>query len=107
MGKLIYDGIVKMDFDDRTLTHLQLVISTKLRRSEPFLFTWKSEASGAEGRTTVWLHPRCSLVFQYYGSRTPTVNMAWIDALVFTANSPAGLSVVPEPQEGQPADDRG
>lgn len=98
MGKLIYDGIANVEFDDRTLTHLQLVISTKLRRGEPFLFTWRDDAGG--GRTTAWLHPRSSLVFKYYGSRMPSVNMAWIDALVFASNSPVGLTVVPEPPEG-------
>jgi hypothetical protein len=97
MGKLIYDGTVKVDFDDRTLAHLQLVIGTKLRRGEPFHFTWRDDASIGDGHTTVWVHPRCSLVYKYYGSRMPRLNPAWIDALAFTANSPAGLHLVPEP----------
>ncbi|MGK3953533.1 ATP-dependent DNA ligase [Microbacterium sp. I2] len=97
MGKLIYDTTVKVDFDDRTLAHLQLVIGTKLRRGEPFHFTWRDDASIGDGRTTVWVHPRCSLVYKYYGSRMPRLNPAWIDALAHTANSPAGLYVVPEP----------
>jgi hypothetical protein len=99
MGKFIYDGTVKVDFDDRTLAHLQLVIGTKLRRGEPFHFTWKDDTSIGDGRTTVWLHPRCSLVYKYYGSRKPSLNMAWIDALVYTANSSSGLYLVPEPAE--------
>ena len=99
MGKFIYDGTVKVDFDDRTLAHLQLVIGTKLRRGEPFHFTWKDDTSIGNGRTTVWVHPRSSLVYKYYGSRKPRLNMAWIDALVYTANSPAGLYLVPEPAE--------
>ena len=85
--------------DDRTLAHLQLVIGTKLRRGEPFHFTWKDDTSIGDGRTTVWVHPRCTLVYKYYGSRKPTINMAWIEALVYTANSPAGLYLVPEPAE--------
>ena len=80
MGKFIYDGSVKVDFDDRTLAHLQLVIGTKLRRGEPFHFTWKDDTSIGDGRTTVWVHPRCTLVYKYYGSRKPTINMAWIEA---------------------------
>ena len=99
MGKFIYDGTVKVDFDDRTLAHLQLVIGTKLRRGEPFHFTWKDDTSIGNGRTTVWVHPRSSLVYKYYGSRKPRLNMAWIDALVYTANSPAGLYLIPEPAE--------
>ena len=75
------------------------MIGTKLRRGEPFHFTWKDDTSIGNGRTTVWVHPRSSLVYKYYGSRKPRLNMAWIDALVYTANSPAGLYLVPEPAE--------
>ncbi len=99
MGKFIYDGTVKVDFDDRTLAHLQVVIGTKLRRGEPFYFTWKDDTSIGDGRTTVWLHPRCSLVYKYYGSRKARINIGWIDALVYAANSPSGLYLVPEPAE--------
>lgn len=99
MGKFVYEGTVKVDFEDRTLAHLQLVIGSKLRRGEPFPFTWKDDPSIGDGRTTVWMHPRCSLMFKYYGSRMPRVNMAWVDALAYTANSPAGLYLVPEPAE--------
>ena len=99
MGKLIYEGVVKVDFDDRTLAHLQLVICTKLRRGEPFHFTWRDDASIGDGRTTIWVHPRCSLVYKFYGSRTPRLNPAWIDALAHTANSPNGLYLVPEPPQ--------
>lgn len=99
MGKLTYEGLVKVDFEDRLLLHLQTTIGAKLRRGESFYFTWKDDTSIGDGRTSVWLHPRCSLVYKYYGSRRPNLNVAWIEALTFTANSPAGLHVVPEPAE--------
>lgn len=100
MGKFIYDGTVKVDFEDRTLAHLQVVIGDKLRRGEPFHLTWKDDVSIGNGRTTVWVHPRSSLVYKYYGSRMPRLNGAWIDALAHTANTPGGLYIVPEPAEG-------
>ncbi|TDN90676.1 ATP-dependent DNA ligase [Microbacterium sp. BK668] len=99
MGKFIYEGIIKVDFEDRTLAHLQIVIGTKLRRGEAFHFSWRDDPSLGDGRTTVWLHPRSSLVYKFYGSRRPALNRAWIDALAYTANSPSGLYVVPEPAE--------
>ena len=37
MGKFIYEGTVKVDFDDRLLAHLMVVISAKLRRGESLL----------------------------------------------------------------------
>jgi hypothetical protein len=99
VGRFIYEGNVKVDFDDRVLAHLQVVIGTKLRRGEPFYFTWREDASVGDGRTSIWLHPRCSLVYRYFGSRKPRLNRAWIDALAYTANSPNGLHVVPEPPD--------
>jgi hypothetical protein len=99
MGKLIYEGSIKVDFDDRVLAHLQIVISNKLRRGEAFLFSWKDDPSIGDGRTTIWLHPYTSLVFKFYGGRQPGLNRAWVDALSHTANAPSGLYLVPEPPE--------
>lgn len=99
MGTLIYEGNVKTEFEDRALTHLQIVMSTKLRRGEPFSFTWKEDLSVGGGRVSVWIHPGSSLVFKFHGSRQPSVNHAWLEALAITASSPSGLYLVPEPQE--------
>lgn len=99
MGRFIYENQIRADFEDRTLAHLQTVITTKLRRGEAFTLTWKDDISIGDGRTTVWLHPGCGLVFKYYGSRTPSLNRAWLEALTYTANSPTGLYVVPEPPD--------
>jgi hypothetical protein len=71
MGQFIYEATVKVDFDDRILAHLQLVIGTKLRRGEPLHFTWRDDPSIGDGRTTVWVHPRSALVYKFYGSRKP------------------------------------
>lgn len=97
MGKLTYEGGPRFEVEDRALLHLQLVITAKLRRGEPFALSWKDDASVGGGRTTVWIHPRSSIVFKYFGSRIPKINQAWVDALAFTANAPSGLYLVPEP----------
>ncbi|AZS37452.1 hypothetical protein CVS47_02089 [Microbacterium lemovicicum] len=99
MGRFIYDGQIRIDFEDRLLAHLQTTITTKLRRGEPFTFVWKDDNSIGDGRTLVWIHPGASLVFKFYGSRRPQLNRAWLDALMHTANSPTGLYVVPEPAD--------
>jgi hypothetical protein len=99
VGKFIYDGNIKVDFDDRVLTHLMVVIGAKLRRGESFFFSWKDDPSIGDGRTTIWLHSHASMVYKFYGSRRPPLNPAWIDALSHTANSSAGLYLVPEPAE--------
>ncbi|MBI5160723.1 MAG: ATP-dependent DNA ligase [Micrococcales bacterium] len=97
MGRLTYDGIVSADFDDRLLAHLQLVIGTKLRRGEAFHFSWRDDDSIGDGRTIVWVHPRASLAYKFFGSRPPEINPTWVDALMMTANSATGLRVIPEP----------
>ncbi len=97
MGKFIYDSDVKVDLEDRLLAHLQAVILAKVRRGESFTFTWKEDLSTGGGRTSVFIHPHVSLVFKFHGGRTPQLNPAWLRALTYTANSPRGLYVVPEP----------
>jgi hypothetical protein len=104
VGRFIYEGDQKIEIDDRALAHIQLVITTKLRRGEPFGFTWKQDASVGGGRTTVWIHPGSNLIFKYSQGRQPAVSRAWVDALAFTANSPTGLYLVPEPPAGKQLD---
>lgn len=103
MGKFIYEDSIKTEIEDRALTHLQLVITAKFRRGEPFNFTWKEDNSVGGGRTTVWVHAGSAIVFKYSGSRQPAINREWTEALAFTANSPSGLYLVPEPAEGSAA----
>jgi hypothetical protein len=97
MGKFTYGTAVAVDFDDRTLAHLQIVIGIKLRRGESFYFSWKDDQQVGDGRTAIWLDPTIPLVYKYYGSRPPSINPAWVHALELTANTNTGLRVVPEP----------
>ena len=97
MGKFTYDREVRVDFDDRTLAHLQIVIGNKLRRGESFFFSWRVDTSLGHGRSAVWLHPYAALTFTFGGSRHPAINREWIEALATAANSPRGLHIVPEP----------
>jgi len=98
MGKLTYDAALVVDFDDRTLAHLQIVITAKLRRGEAFAFSWRDDAAVGDGRTTVWLHPTISLVYKFLGGRPPEINKRWVDELATSSNSPAGLYITPEPK---------
>lgn len=99
MGTLTYDVVSKVDFDDRALAHLQIVIASKFRRGESFNFSWVKEPAAGSGRTTIWMHPAIPLVYDFLGSRTPAINREWLNALMETANSPAGLRLVAEPAE--------
>lgn len=95
MGRLTYASALVINFDDRTLAHLQVVIQAKLRRNESFYFTWIDEPVGA-GRSVIWLHSSIPLCFNFVGAPT-SLNRNWLTALLATANSPAGLHITPEP----------
>jgi hypothetical protein len=99
VGKLIYGAPMwSMEFDDRVLAHLRVVILAKLRRGETLSFSWKTDSFNGAGRSSIWLHKSIPLQFVFFGGREPVLNRAWIDALMATANSPSGLEIVPEPQ---------
>ncbi|MGC5225002.1 hypothetical protein ACPW96_20745 [Micromonospora sp. DT81.3] len=99
MGKLTYGTVLRADFDDRTLWHLQAVIGSKMRRGESFHFSWKDDNSIGGGSSSVWVHPNCSMMYRFHDSRRPVLNRAWLDALMKSANSHTGLVVVPEPSD--------
>jgi len=101
MGRFTYEGTVKTDIDDRILLHVQAVVGDKLRRREMFTFTWRDDVSLGGGRTAVWMHPSASLVFTYHSLRGGTLNRRWLEALAYTANSPGGLYLVPEPEDAE------
>ncbi len=98
MGRFTYDSTTVVDFEDRLLAHLQIVIGSKLRRGEPFYFSWKDDQAVGDGRTSVWIHPSLPISFKYVGSRAPAINRAWLDALMETTHSTGGLYIVPEPE---------
>jgi len=99
MGTFIYDNTAKVELEDRLLAHIQVVIGTKLPRSECFFFTWREDVSTGGGRRSVWLNPHTPMQFKFHGSRSPHLSRAWLDALAFTANQPGGLYIVREPEE--------
>ena len=100
MGKFIYGTpSIAIDFDDRVLAHLKVVILAKIRRGESLLFSWEYTAAAGSGHSSVWIHPTIPLQFDFLGSKEPRLNRAWVEELVRLSNTPAGLRVIPEPPE--------
>lgn len=104
MGRLVYDGSVRFVIDDRTLAHLQVVIGDKLRRREPFTFTWANPLEDGGGRISVWMTPGSSLAFTFDRHRPQRLNRAWLDVLAAASHTPAGLSPIPEPEPDEDED---
>lgn len=105
MGKFIYGSpSIAVEFDDRVLAHLKVVILAKMRRGESFPFTWEYSASAGSGHSSIWIHPTIPLQFDFLGNREPALNRVWVEELVKLSNTPSGLRVLPEPKEtGAPA----
>ena len=98
MGTLMYGNAgTVVNFDDRALMHLQIVITAKLRRGESFIFSFSDAAELGSGRSSLWLDPSSTLFYRYFGSRIPSINREWIDVLMASANSGTGLLFTQEP----------
>jgi hypothetical protein len=95
MGTLMH-GNFAVDFDDRILAHLQVVIINKFRRNEPVVLSWLDPLSAGDGRSSVWLTPTTPAFFKFVGSRAPRINEAWLQTLSEAAGSSTGLVVTNE-----------
>jgi hypothetical protein len=97
MGKLYYGAArYEVEFEDRVLAHLQLVMTGKLRRSEAFLLSWTTPVERGSGRSMIWIHPTTDLHFQFSGNGRPAVNREWLERLAVLANTATGLYVTSE-----------
>ena len=97
MGLLFYGGNAEpIQIDDRTLAHLKVVISTKLRRGESFTLSWRHAEAEARGRSTIWLAPPIPLRYVFDDVETSDLSRNWLEQLAASANSSSGIMIVPE-----------
>ncbi|HWR85891.1 MAG TPA: ATP-dependent DNA ligase [Rhodoglobus sp.] len=106
MGSIAYDGTV-IQFEDRVLTHLQIVIVQKFTKNESFLMSWKDSNAVGDGRGSIWLSPSLPLYFKFLGSKVPNVNREWLLELGKSADSSTGLIVTEESGQLAQANDAG
>lgn len=98
MGFLNYGSGQEFEFDDRTLAHLKVVMTGKLRRQESFLLSWVNPADRGGGRVSIWITPSIPLTFRFAGSRSPQLNQTWLEVMNELSNTPRGLLVISEEQ---------
>lgn len=93
MGHLFYGTSTEpIRIPDRLLSHLKVVSTTKLRRSESFTLTW-THVDGTPGRSTVWLQPAIPLRFVFDAAEPQSLNAAALKDMADMANSSAGLVI--------------
>ncbi len=98
MGQLLYGSPpVVFEFEDRALAHIELITLAKLRRNEHFAFS--IESPEGDGRTTIWIGSGIALQFRFTSSRHE-INRAWLDELLDSANSTAGMRFTGETPMG-------
>ena len=95
MGLLHY-GEARFAFDDRSLAHLQIVVSTKLRRAERFFLSWNQSSESGDERIAVWIDNGVQIYFQYSSTDQPSINRRWIEEMLDQANSSAGVHLTQE-----------
>lgn len=104
VGYLLYGRPAEeIELEDRMLAHVKIVVLSKLRRGEPFAFSFEHDESDDGGRSTIWLHPSIPLRFKFTEARQPALNRGWLDLLAASANSADGLRLISEPEASPPA----
>jgi hypothetical protein len=95
MGTLIYGRDFEIALDDRTLSHLQIVLGLKLRRQEGFFLTLNGNDADLRGRCSLWIDPAIPLLFRYDCSGAEPINRDWVDQLILSSYSSGGVQLVP------------
>ncbi|GAA4184406.1 hypothetical protein GCM10022288_05080 [Gryllotalpicola kribbensis] len=96
VARLIYGANDAYEFDERTLAHLKIAMTAKLRVRESFLLNWVVPSEKGSGRMSLWISPEVPLVFVFHGSKPPQLNKVWVDALARSAHGIRGMTVMPE-----------
>ena len=97
MGTFYYGGeTTAIEIGDRTLAHLKVVISTKLRRGESFTLSWRHPEDQLRGRSTIWLHPSIPLRFVFDDPEPTELSRQWLEELANSAHSSGGIQLVAE-----------
>jgi hypothetical protein len=94
---VLYYGSEEFDLDDRVLTHLQIAISTKLRRGEDFFLSWAVPVERGSGRHAIWIDNGVPIHFFYSGSRSVSINREWVETMILSAGRASGLQLMDEP----------
>jgi hypothetical protein len=92
MGSMAH-GNVSVDFEDRLLSHLQIVIVQRFRRNESLVVSWMDAVSVGDGRSSLWMTPTQPVYFKFAGSRVPEIDEEWLQRLSESAASSSGLIV--------------
>jgi hypothetical protein len=103
VGTLFYgDSGTPIGIDDVVLAHLKIAITTKLRRGEPLMISWRHGDDQPRGRSSLWLHPAIPLRFVFDEPEPPALDREWIEDLMRAANTAGGVQLDPQHIDTRP-----
>lgn len=96
MGAIHYcDSSQAIRVEDRALTHLKMVMVTKLRRNEAFTLTWVTD----DLRSTLWIHPSIPLRFVFDETQAARLDAQWVENLMHHLSATGELRIIGETLE--------
>lgn len=94
MGTLHYGASrLAIRIDDRTLAHLRVVATSKLRRNEPFLISWENDLAAGSGRESLWVHPGSDLVYQFDDDEPVQLDNGLLDSMMMSSFVSRGIEI--------------
>ena len=94
MGALYYGAARRtLIIDDRALSHLKIVTTSKLRRGEGFLLSWTEGPETGSGRGSVWIHSHTDLWYEFDGNRAPSLDRDLLDQMGRATGAGTGLHI--------------
>jgi hypothetical protein len=94
LGTLHYGASrTSLHMEDRALAHLQVVITTKLRRNEGFLIQWERPRDSGSGRGGFWVHPNCDLAYEYEAALDAALDPEELERMMMAASGTGGVRV--------------
>ena len=94
MGTLFYGAArTPVRIDDRIMAHLKLVITSKLRRNEPFLVSWHDPGGMGGGRSSIWIHAGCDLHYKFDGGTPAAIDQELVEAMSLAADAARGIEI--------------
>lgn len=99
MGLLYYGGAA-IEIEDRTLAHVQVVVTTKLRRSESFMLSWRHPRGTAPGRSSIWVEGSIPFWFEFEDPEPADIDHEWLERLAADASTAGGIVLVLDPETG-------
>jgi hypothetical protein len=78
---------------DRLLAHLEIVITSKLRRGEGLLLSWVQPAEATHRRGTCWITSATELLYLYESADALAIDRDELERLSVESNSSRGIQL--------------